>query len=89
MVEHETSSTKTMFAYNADYAQGKAEYEIEMTARGALSKQGKDMVLAEKIKDLIADKKQPYAVFRHSRTLHAPAKHESERIRCTITLSAM
>ena len=57
-----------------------------MTARGAPSKQGKDMVLAEKIRDLIAEKKQPYAVFRHSRTLHAPAKQESAKRRYTITL---
>ena len=39
------------------------------------------MVLAEKIRDLIADKKQPYAVFRHSRTHHALAKHESAQRR--------
>ena len=63
MVEHETSSTKTKFEYNADYAQGKAEYE--MTAKRASLKLGKDMVLAEKIKDLIADKNSsPYAIIQ-------------------------
>ena len=39
------------------------------------------MVLAEKIRDLIADKKQPYAVFKHSRILYDPAKHESAKRR--------
>ena len=47
-------SSMTKFEYNADYAQGKAEYE--MTAKAAPVKLSKNMVLAEKIRDLIADK---------------------------------
>lgn len=40
-------SSKTKFEYNADYAQGKAVFE--MMAKGVPLKLGKDMVLAEKI----------------------------------------
>ncbi len=49
MVEHETSTSKTKFEYNADYAQGKAVFG--MTAKRAPLKLGKDTVLAEKIRD--------------------------------------
>ena len=39
--------------------------EYEMTAKEAPFKLGKDMVLAEKIKDLIADKNySPYAIIQ-------------------------
>ena len=63
MVEHETSSTKAKCEYNADYTQGKAVFGL--TAKRAPLKLGKDMVLAEKIKDLIADKNySPYAVIQ-------------------------
>ena len=54
MVEHETASTKRKFEYNADYTQGKVVFE--MAAKGTPLKLGKDMVLAEKIRDLIAEK---------------------------------
>ena len=63
MVEHEPSSTKAKFEYNADYTQGKAVFG--MTAKRAPLKLGKDMVLAEKTEDLIADKNSsPYAVIQ-------------------------
>ena len=63
VIEHETASTKTKFEYNADYAQVKAVFE--MTAKGASLKLGNDTVLAEKIKDLIVDKKYShYAVIQ-------------------------
>ena len=63
MVVNETSTSKTKFEYNADYAQMKAEYEI--TANGAQQKLGKDMAQAEKIRDLMVDKKySPYAIIQ-------------------------
>lgn len=55
MIEHETSVTRTKFEYNADFAQGKAEYE--MTAKGAPLKLGNDNLLVEKIRELIINHK--------------------------------
>ena len=72
MVEHETASTKRKLEYNADYTQGKAVFE--MAAKGTPLKLGKDMVLAEKIRDLIADKKQPYAVIQTFKNTSWPSE---------------
>ncbi|MCR5494219.1 MAG: hypothetical protein K6F15_01140 [Treponema sp.] len=55
MIEHETSVTRTKFEYNADFAKGKAEYE--MTAKGAPLKLGNDNLLVEKIRELIINHK--------------------------------
>ena len=63
MVEHETSTAKTKFEYNADYAHSKAVFE--MTSKGAPLKLGNDSLLAEKIKDMIINQKHsPYAVIQ-------------------------
>ena len=85
MVEHETSSTKAKFEYNADYTQGKAVFG--MTAKRAPLKLGKDMVLAEKIKNLIVDKKYShYAVIQTFKNTAWQSKHKSAKRRCAITL---
>lgn len=73
MIEHETSSAKTKLEYNADYAQGKALFE--MTAKGAPLKLGNDTVLAEKIRNLIINEKySPYAVIQEFNNSSWPSK---------------
>ncbi len=73
MIEHETSITKTKFEYNADFAQGKAEYE--MTAKGAPLKLGNDNLLVEKIRELIINQKySPYAVIQKFNNSSWPTK---------------
>lgn len=73
MIEHETSSSKTKFEYNADYAHSKAVFE--MTAKGAPLKLRNDMVLAEKICNLIINEKySPYAVIQKFNNSSWPSK---------------
>ena len=62
-VEHETTTVKTKFEYNADYAQLQADYE--MTGKGSPLKLGSDTILTEKIRNLIINEKySPYAVIQ-------------------------
>ncbi len=63
---------------------------FEMTAKGASLKLGNDTVLVEKIKELIVDKNTAtMQLFKHSKTLHGPAKQEFVKRRYTITFPTM
>lgn len=74
MIEHETSTDKTKFEYNADYAQNDAEFE--MTAKGAPLKLGNDTEVTKKIaKMIIDDKYSPYAIIQTFNKTGWPSKN--------------
>ena len=73
LVEHVKTDLTMAIEYNADYAQGKALFE--MTAKGAPLKLGNDTVLAKKIRNLIINEKySPYAVIQQFNNTSWPSK---------------